>query len=226
MKLLYKYCFLIVMSITGMSCYKYEKEISYATLKGSFTDQFTNTGLDAGNILLSPANAANGSMYLDTSGHFTNSKIIPGTYKVFASIKAAFTSDSADVTLVPGGTAEVTLKIEPWISILQSVAPVTDTAITVTYTIQGNKGLLPARHVIAWSTAPKPTASAYPGGSRNFYTPSSGNENGAFNYKITGLRWNTTYFIITGARIGDVVLNPANDYNYSRQIIVKTPAKP
>lgn len=224
-----KYKYFLVATIATLflgSCYKYDKEMSYATIKGSFVDKFTNTNLDVGDITLSPARVVNGSLNIDTAGRFTNTRILPGTYKVYGSIKAAFTSDSAEVVLPAGSTGEVILKIEPWISIRQSIATVTDTTATVTYTINGNRGMIPARHAIMWSTAPKPNISSQPGGARNFYIPAAGAQNGTFTYKITGLKWNTTYFVVSGARIADAALNPNNDYNYSRQVIIQTPSRP
>jgi hypothetical protein len=216
----------VLVAIAQEGCYKYTAEPEYATLKGSFVDKFTNTTLDVGNITLSPAFSVNGSMNLDTAGNFQNTKILPGAYSIYGSIRAAFTSDSAQITMEAGQTTTVDLQIEPWISVQQKMVTVMDTTITIQYTIQGNRDMLPARHVISWSVAPKPTVSTYPGGNRNFYTPAAGANNGTFSYTITGLNWNTTYFITTGARIDNAVLNPSNDYNYARQVIVKTPSRP
>ncbi|WP_343556364.1 hypothetical protein [Sphingobacterium sp.] len=217
------YFLIVSIGLTISSCYKYTIEPDYGTLSGEFVDKFSGTNLDVGNITLSPSLSVNGNMNLDTAGHFYNSKILPGAYTLYGSIKAAFTSDSALIDMKPGIKTEVKLEIEPWISVKQKVVDVVDTTITINYSIKGNRNMIPARHVIAWSTSPKPTVSVYPGGNRNFYTPNTGSENGTFNYKITGLKRNTTYFIVTGARTNDPVKNPSNDYNYARQIIIKTP---
>jgi len=210
MKLSLKYLIAIAGFAIASSCYKYSVEPEYAVLKGSFVDKFTNTTLDVGSITLSPAKSVNGSLNIDTSGYFTNVKI---------------TSDSAKVSLSAGSTNEVKLVIEPWISVQQRLVSVQDTTVTVSYSINGNKGKVPAFHAIAWSTSPKPTANTYPGGNRNMYTPEAGANNGTFTYTITGLKWNTTYFIVTGARIDDAVVNPTKDFNYAKQIIIRTPER-
>ncbi|MBN8860088.1 MAG: hypothetical protein J0H29_16950 [Sphingobacteriales bacterium] len=225
MKLSLKYLIAIAGFAIASSCYKYSVEPEYAVLKGSFVDKFTNTTLDVGSITLSPAKSVNGSLNIDTSGYFTNVKILPGDYTIYGSIKAAFTSDSAKVSLSAGSTNEVKLVIEPWISVQQRLVSVQDTTVTVSYSINGNKGKVPAFHAIAWSTSPKPTANTYPGGNRNMYTPEAGANNGTFTYTITGLKWNTTYFIVTGARIDDAVVNPTKDFNYAKQIIIRTPER-
>lgn len=211
-----------------ISCEKYEKEINYASLTGSFVDALTGTKLDVGSITLSPAQVTNGSMVLDTAGNFKNTRILPGNYKIYGSIKAAFKSDSASISLQEGQQGNVVLKIEPWLSVGSYVDQVSDTTANVRFKIQGNKGMLPARHVVVWSSSPNPNVTVYtnPTNTRYFVTPAVGAENGTFNYKITGLAWNTVYFVRVGARINDPALNPGNDYNYARQMIIKTPVKP
>ena len=211
-----------------VSCEKYEKDINYATLKGSLVDAFTNSNLDVGNITLSPAQVTNGSMVLDTAGNFVNTRILPGEYKVYGSIKAAFKSDSVSVSLRPGGEASAVLKIEPWISLSNSVDPVKDTTVTVHYRIQGNRGVVPSKHLVVWSSSPNPTSTVYtnPTNARHFITPVTGSENGSFTYIITGLRPNTVYFIRAGATTEDASINPSNEYNYGRQMVIKTGAKP
>lgn len=229
MKKLNNYLMVLLMAIVTLTsaCYKYTAEPNYATLKGSFVDGFTNSNLDVGSITLSPAKSVNGSMNLDTSGRFTNTKILPGTYKVYGSIKAAFKTDSLSIDLAADKATEVKLTIEPWISVSSYLLPVTDTTATIRFKIQGNRGMVPARHLVSWSSTPAPTVTVYtnPTNSRYFVTPASGGENGVFTYKIVGLKWNTVYFVRAGARTNDPVLNPANDYNYGRQIIFKTPNK-
>ncbi len=218
--------FILLAALLHAGCYKYTAEPDYAVLQGSFIDKFTNTKLDVGNITMSPAFTVNGSMNLDTAGNFQNTKILPGEYTIYGSIRAAFTSDSASIKMEAGKTTSLDLIIEPWISVQQKLESIQDTTITIDYRIQGNNGMVPERHVISWSVSPNPTVSTYPGGNRNFYTPIAGENNGNFRYKITGLNWNTTYFIRSGARIDNAQINPSNEYNYARQIIVTTPAKP
>ena len=215
---------LLTLFLVASSCVKYEKDADYATLQGSLIDKFTNTTLDVGQISLEPSKVVNGFMNLDPDGNFTNTRILPGEYTILASLDAAFTSDSAKVEMQAGKETKVSLTIEPWISVQSAVVSVVDTTITITYTIQGNKGFLPARHLVAWSTSPKPKVTSYPGGNRNFYTPATGQENGTFTYKIEGLEWNTTYFIVAGARLNEQD-NPEIYYNYGRQIIVTTAKK-
>jgi hypothetical protein len=191
-------------SLLFSSCYKYEKDISYGAINGSLIDVFTNTTLDYGTITVLPAQLVNGSMVLDTSGHFNDTRMMPGKYTVYGAItnNASFTSDSAAITLTAGETtAGVNLKVEPFVSVLSSVTAVTDTTITIIYTIQGNNGLLPSKHGIFYSLTAKPTAQSY---TKNplLITPLPGSENGTFSYTITGLTANTTYNIVVAALAG------------------------
>ncbi|MBN9385948.1 MAG: hypothetical protein J0H74_34650 [Chitinophagaceae bacterium] len=204
------------------SCYKYQKDIPYASLRGSLIDAFTNTKLDYGTVILKPAQLVNGSIYIDTSGNFNNTRIIPGKYTIYGAIanNAAFTSDSAVVDLT-GGTPQVDLKVKPFVSIQSHVTEVTDTTIAIAYTIQGNGGLLPSRHGIFYSLTTKPTAKSYTGNPLS-YVPAPGQENGSFTYKMTGLTAHTTYHIVVAALAPDNILNPGKNYNQGREMIVTT----
>lgn len=225
----YKYFFCVALLLTTFlfsSCYKYEQDIAYSSVSGSLIDSFTNTKLDYGTIIVLPAQLVNGSMVLDTSGSFNNTRMMPGKYTLYGSItnNAAFTSDSTTVNLVAGAlTAGVNLKVTPFVSILSAATAVTDTTIMVSYTIQGNHGLLPSKHGIFYSLTVKPTAKSY---TKNplLYTPQPGNENGTFSYTITGLAANTTYHIIVAALAESSTLNPGNNYNQGREMIVTTSA--
>jgi hypothetical protein len=218
---------LFSISLLFSSCYKYEKDISYGAINGSMIDAFTNTTLDYGTITVLPTQLVNGSMVLDTSGHFTDTRMIPGKYTVYGSItnNASFTSDSAAVDLTAGTTAPaVNLKVQPFVSILSNVTGVTDTTITISYTIQGNNGLLPSKQGIFYSLTAKPTAKSY---TKNplLITPMPGSENGTFSYTITGLTANTTYNIIIAALAGVGTVNPGGNYNQGREMIVTTAAQ-
>ncbi|HEX3934953.1 MAG TPA: hypothetical protein VHW43_09770 [Puia sp.] len=227
----YKFLFctgLLSVSLLFSSCYKYEKDISYAAVNGSMIDVFTNTTLDYGTITVLPAQLVNGSMVLDTSGHFTDMRMMPGMYTFHGAItnNASFTSDSATVTLTAGTTAPaVNLKVAPFVSILSNVTAVTDTTITISYTIQGNNGLLPSKQGIFYSLTAKPTVQSY---TKNplLITPAPGSENGKFSYTITGLTANTTYNIIVAALAGSGTVNPGNNYNQGREMIVTTAKTP
>lgn len=204
------------------SCYKYEKDIAYASLHGSLTDAFTNTKLDYGTVILKPAQLVNGSIYIDTSGDFNNTRIMPGKYTIYGAIanNAAFTSDSAAVDLT-SGVPQIDLKVKPFISIQSHITEVTDTTITIAYTIQGNQGMLPSRHGIFYSLTTKPTAKSYTGNPLS-YTPAPGQENGSFTYKMTRLTPHATYHIVVAALAPSNILNPGNNYNQGREMIVTT----
>jgi len=204
------------------SCYKYQKDIAYASLHGSLIDAFTNTKLDYGTVILKPSQLVNGSIYIDTSGDFNNTRIIPGKYMIYGAIanNAAFTSDSTSIDL-SSGAPQVDLKVKPFVSILSHVTEVTDSTIAIEYTIQGNEGLLPSRHGIYYSLTTKPTAKSYTANPLA-YTPAPGQENGTFSYTIKKLIPHTTYHVIVAALAPSSTFNPGNNYNQGREMIVTT----
>jgi polysaccharide lyase family 4-like protein len=219
----YSLFFITLVSCSFFSCYKYQTDIKYGTLTGSLYDKFTNTKIDDNEAIvhLSPANVANGSiMNIDSTGNFTNTRIIPGVYTVSGYVQGgcAFTSDSTSVTIPAGGAASpVSLSVEPWISILTSVTGVTDSSVTIQYILQGNNGLLPAGHGIAYSTIPPAVTYG------NWVPTDATNTNGTYSYTITGLVPATTYFITAGA-YAVTPMNPNQKYNYGRQVVITTTA--
>jgi len=205
------------------SCYKYDKDIAYASLQGSLVDAYTNTTLDYGTVILKPAQLVNGSIFIDTSGIFNNTRIIKGQYRIYGSItnNTAFNSDSTDLDLSAGNASGVTLKVKPFVSIQSRVTAVSAKTITIAYTVQGNEGLLPSRHGIYYSLTTKPTAKSYTGNPFS-YTPAPGEENGSFTYTITNLSPRTTYHIVVAALANSSTWNPGKNYNQGREMIVTT----
>jgi hypothetical protein len=192
-------------------------------LQGSLIDAYTNTKLDYGTVILKPSQLVNGSIYIDTSGDFKNTRIMRGNYTIYGAIanNAGFTSDSTDVDLNGSGTSGVALKVKPFVSIQSRVTEVTSKSITIAYAIQGNEGLLPSRHGIYYSLTTKPTAKSYTGNPLS-YTPDPGQENGNFTYTLTNLTPRTTYHIVVAALANSSTWNPAKNYNQGREMIVTT----
>lgn len=234
MNIRHKYLLLLIaiLSCGISSCYKYSKDLDYGALQGTLLDKVTNKPIDnvIGVVLLTPGQSVNGAMRVDTAGNFTNTRILPGAYTATASLTNGCyfpaASDSTQITAVPGGSVAVNLKITPWISISNSVIGVTDSSVTIQYTMQGNNGLQPARHAIFYNSTGNVSASSYD--QRPFFTTPAGDGNGTFTQTVTGLTKNTTYYMVVGARISTDPLNPgdpanpSNNYNQGTQLKVTT----
>lgn len=211
------------------SCYKYHMDTTYAAIDGQVLDKTTGAASPFAahlGVVMTPSNVTNGTLILDSTGRFVNTRILPGTYTIAASANDPFlyafnfTTDTLkNITLTAGQTVKPGLKISlmPWVTVTSSIGSVTSTSITVNYTIKSNTSHMANELGICWDTLPGTVdiKTAPLDGSdynsnmnwNNFIEPTPPNTNpqtnvdGSYSYTITGLTPNTTYYFGVMARI-------------------------
>lgn len=239
------------------SCYKYEKDISYAAINGTMIDKATNAPSAYAPYLqaaMTPVYITNGALIVDSNGHFTNTRIMPDTYKFYASGNNPYiyaftlsTDTLSEVVLSAGKASDINIKVslKPWIDVLASITSVTDTSITVSYTVKSNTSVIANEAAICWDTDPGKVNIKTPplsGGNYNanlnwgnFKEPTPPNTNpqtnvdGTHSYTITGLTSKTQYYICAMARVPNgktdpkgIVSNGNGDWWNASEIISAT----
>lgn len=218
------------------SSYKYEKDISYAAINGTVVDPVTKTtSIYAAyiQVAMTPAYVTNGALIVDSTGHFTNTRIIPGTYTFSGSGNDPYiyaftmTTDSlTGVVLKAGQTTSVNLEVGliPWVNVGVSVTAVTNSSITLSYSVKSNTSDLANEAAICWDTdsgkvniKTEPLASGNYNANlnwTNFTEPSPPNStpqaplDGTYSYTITGLTPSTKYYICAMARVPNGMVDP------------------
>jgi hypothetical protein len=153
-------------------------------------------------------------------GTFSHTKLYPVLSKVYISgpIVAA-ESDTVFIDLSGGKQAVHDFVVTPVFTIDKPVIVDTpsDTTVNVSFNITANSAKTPSSREIYCSTVQYPNTSTGSGASYSTIKKTLPSDNGT--YLITGLNWNTRYFI----RIG--VKSSTTQYNFSEQVTLTTPVK-
>ncbi|MBN1108542.1 MAG: DUF3823 domain-containing protein [Bacteroidales bacterium] len=152
-------------------------------------------------------------------GTFSHTKLYPVLSKVYISgpiVPAQ--SDTVFIDLSKGVQAH-DFVVTPVFTIAKPVIVDTpsDTTVNVSFSITENSANTPSAREIYCSTVQYPNTSTGSGAAYSTIKKSLSSNSGT--YQITGLKWNTRYFI----RIG--VKSSTTQYNFSEQVTLTTPAK-
>jgi|GEM_PF-5382684 len=234
MKRIYIFRLIVAVGFTSLltpGCYKYQMNFNYASIKGSVVDSATGSASPYASWLtvsMLPSNVTNGSLVLDSTGSFINTRILPGAYTLYANANDPYlyafdfsTDTMNNVNFTAGGTTDVNLKVSlrPWVTVTSAITGATSTTITVSYTVKSNKAFLANECAIDWDTVPGNVdikTEPLDGGDynshlnwNNFTEPNPPNTSpatsidGTYSYTITGLSPNTAYYIGVMARVPD-----------------------
>ncbi|HPF03868.1 MAG TPA: DUF3823 domain-containing protein [Bacteroidales bacterium] len=152
-------------------------------------------------------------------GTFSHTKLWPVPSKVYISGPIVPAATDTVVLDLSGGQIVHDFVVTPVFTIDKPVIVSTpsDTTVNVSFNITQNSTNTPSSREIYCSTVQYPNTSTGSGASYSTIKKSLSSNSGT--YQITGLKWDTRYFIRIGVR------SSSTQYNFSEQVTLTTPVR-